>query len=975
MKRRTAWLSLAILFLTFAAARDARALDPATTLSQYIHRIWQTQQGLPQASIYAIVQTRDGYLWLGTQTGLVKFDGVRFTAVDELGGVKMSGVWVTHLLEDAQGALWIGTAHEGVIRLLGHSIRRFSDQDGLPSSSVQCLFDDARGNVWACTTAGIAEIGSTDFSVSSPRPLAGQNVVAACEGPGHVMLAATSGSEISSSVDGGPFTRTTWSLPPRVTVQSVLCATDSSVWVGTSNGIFHGSGNQFDRMTVADGLAEASVLTLMESRDGSIFAGTTNGFSRIRGTDIESFRSEDGLSQSTVYAIVEDRESSLWVATKHGLNQFLDGLTIPYTTAEGLPSNSTGPVLQDRHGTVWVGTLGGGLGRYDGHRFTALTTRDGLASNWIYTLAEDLAGNVWVGTAAGLNELRNGRVIGSWTSRNGLPADVVRALYADHDDALWISTPGGTVVMRHGRLRLTASGRSPPDDAIVAFADDSAGNHYAAPDNASPLLHRADTIYEDIDGLMWIGTLGEGLRLFDHGHIFNFSLQDGLFDDVIYGVTADDHGRLWMACSKGIFSVNRKDLLQFAAGRLSHVASTPYSPLDALRTIECQPGVQPVVARMTDGRLWFSTIRGVLVIDPGRLTRHFLPPSVAISEFIVNGEPQPVEAVRTLPPGENNVEFGYTGVSFVAPARMTFRYMLEGFDKRWIDAGPRRQAFYTNLPSGRFRFHVSACNPGGVCAETGQGAGFEIARHYYQRSWFVPLCAGVLALGGWTVYRLRIRRLRDQFDLILAERGRIARELHDTLIQGFSGITMAMQALASRLPSSATRTTLEEIVADAARSLREARRSITGLRSRDTGTARAPAHDGSRSDLAVALAHAARTLADSHNVALQLTLPDRQQRALPVDVEENVLKVAQEAMVNAVRHSGARTLRVKLERSLRRLRLVVADDGRGFDYLDAAPGHYGIVGMKERAAHIDASFELSSQHGKGTTVSLVREVP
>ena len=960
---RAPWLlRSAVLLIALAWPDHAYALNPARTLSQYIHRIWQAQQGLPQASIYAIVQTRDGYLWLGTQTGLVKFDGVRFTTVDELGGMSMTHIWITRLMEDREGALWIGTNQIGLIKLQNGKLRRYSQRDGLPSGPVQCLFADAQDHVWACTPNGLAELAQDTVRVFGPSEgLPAPDIRAACASRGGALVAGADSSRISSwngarFVAGPP-------LLDSAAVQAMLCADDGSMWIGTSDGLFHVQGGRRDRLTVADGLADNSILTLTESHEGDILVGTENGFSRVRGRDVDSFRSQDGLSQSTVYSLYEDREGSVWVATKHGLNQFLDGPTIPYTTSEGLPSNNTGPVFQDSRGVVWVGTLGGGLGQFDGHRFTTLTTRNGLASNSIYALAEDSAGDLWVGTGAGLNRLRHGQVAGTWTTRQGLPGNLVRALYRDRDDTLWIASSGGPAVFRHGAVRPAPDRRRRTAESILAFGEDQTGRLYVAPDSDSSMLRHADALYEDGDGLLWVGTLDEGLRLVEGSRIFTFSVLDGLFDDAIYGIAADDHGRLWMACSKGIFSVNRDDLRQFAAGKIHRIVSTPYSPLDGLRTVECQPGVQPVVSRMLDGRLWFSTTRGLLVIDPSQLTRHFVPPEVAIEDITVNGERRPPGAIGTLAASRTNVEFSYTGVSFVAPTRITFRYLLEGFDKTWVDAGPRRQAFYTNLPPGRFRFRVSACNPGDACSQAANMAVFEIEPQYFQRAWFLPSCAIALALGGWTLYRLRIRRLQARFDLILAERGRIARELHDTLIQGFAGVTMAMQALASRLPRSSTRATLEEIVADASDSLREGRRSLAGLRSRSDQP----------TGLAAAVAQTARQLTDEQDVQLKLTLNDDPED-LSADVAYNLLRIAQEAMLNAVQHSGARTLHVTLENTRKRLRLLVNDDGAGFDDEDVPPaGHYGLIGMKERAAQIGADFELTSERGRGTTVAVVLE--
>ena len=361
--------------------------------------------------------------------------------------------------------------------------------------------------------------------------------------------------------------------------------------------------------------------------------------------------------------------------------------------------------------------------------------------------------------------------------------------------------------------------------------------------------------------------------------------------------------------------------------------------------------------------LCFFTIFGLLFIVPSLFALYFMPSLVAIEDITVNGERRPPDGIQTLAADRNNVEFSYTGLSFVAPTRITFRYLLEGFDRTWVDAGQRRQAFYTNLPPGRFRFRVSACNPDAACNETPNGVAFEIEPRYYQRAWFVPLCVAALAFAGWSGYRLRIRRLQAQFDLILAERGRIARELHDTLIQGFAGVTMAMQALASRLPTSGARAMLEEIVDDAGQSMREARRSLAGLRSRPDA----------QSGLAAAVVRTARHLTEAQDVRLKLTVND-ERKDLPADVEYNLLRIAQEAMTNAVQHSGARTLNVTLESTRERLRLLVNDDGTGFDGQSAPPiGHYGLIGMKERAAHIGADFELTSERGHGTTVSVLLE--
>jgi signal transduction histidine kinase len=354
----------------------------------------------------------------------------------------------------------------------------------------------------------------------------------------------------------------------------------------------------------------------------------------------------------------------------------------------------------------------------------------------------------------------------------------------------------------------------------------------------------------------------------------------------------------------------------------------------------------------------------LLVLDSKNADRRFDAPPAAIDDITVNGERTgSTSDIGALPPGRNNVAFRYTGLSFIVPTRITFKYTLEGFDAKWVDAGTRREAFYTNLPPGRFRFRVSACNLDGECHEAATAVAFVVEARYYQRAWFIPFCIVGAALVGLTGYRLRIRRLSEHFDLILAERSRIARELHDTLIQGFSGITMAMQALAARLPAPADQRALEQIVADAGTSLREARRSLSGLRSRPEAG----------SGLAVAIAHTSRQLTEARGIRLKLKV-DTWDGTLPPDVEDNLLRIAQEAVLNAVKHSGARSLLVALERTANRVRLVIKDDGLGFDGRTAAQaGHYGVLGMRERAANIGAELSLDSTPGYGTAVSVTME--
>src|SRR5581483_11421955 len=699
--------------------------------------------------------------------------------------------------------------------------------------------------------------------------------------------------------------------------------------------------------------------------------------------EFETFQTRNGLSQSTVYALREDRRGDLWVGTKHGLNQFLEGRSISYSASEGFPSNDAGPVIQDRDGTIWAGTLNAGLAQFDGRRFSVLGKRQGLVSKTIHALATDAGGDLWVGTNAGLERVQDGRIVAPYTTAQGLPSNWVRSLFRDAHGVLWAGTQAGPAILRHGIFIAPEGARQIGRAAVLAFAEDRQSRLLMAIENDGLYVYEngafrpmapereaprdVDAVYQDRDGLLWAGTVGSGLWLFKNGKFFRFLMKDGLFDDEIYGITEDDRDELWMACSKGVFSVKRADLLRFAKGDIREFASTPYSPLDALRTIECRSGVQPSLWKMRDGRIWFSTIRGLLLVDPRSFARKLEAPSTVLESVIVNGRPADFKELSELPPGQNNLEFRYTGLSFVLPGRISFRYMLEGFDKHWADAGNRRAAQYANLAPGKYVFRVLACNPDGTCDEKSSSVAFAIAPYFYQRRSFIALLVASLAASALLWHRLRLRRVRDRFGLILAERSRIARELHDTLIQGFSGVTMQMQAVCARLSSPEEIRTLNEVIRDAANCLHEARLSVAGLRSAGSN----------ETGLAAAIAQAAREMTEAKDIRLKLML-DSLPGDMPENLEYNLFRIAKEAMNNAVQHSGARTLEVALRREHGEIRLVVRDDGSGLPAshrVASSSGHYGVIGMRERAKSIGATLDIESRPGRGTSIVLRAPMP
>lgn len=959
----------------FVCSLPLLALNPDHELTQYVHRIWQTQQGLPDGAIVTILQDPTGYLWIATEAGLQRFDGVRFTPAERLIPGAPANLYIRAAAQDASGALWLGGNDGNVYALRPSGTTTYALEKATDSGQVQCMVAEPSGIVWTCLGRGLSRIDPAD----SLRPIqmfhaadgmASDSTRAACvDSKGNLWVGGDT-PRLTERAGGAFKIHPLQGLPPATSIRALLCDGDT-VWAGTTFGLVRYRGSEQKLYTAKDGLVDDFVFAVEKGAAGTLWVGTRSGFSRLRSGKWDSFRPQDGLSQSTAQALLEDREGSLWVGTKRGLNQFADGRSVPYTVSEGLPSNETGPVLQDSEGVIWAGTLNAGIARFDGRRFVKLNTLADLPSNIVRALAEDSDHSMWAGTANGLAHIRAGKVFERYTTFSGLPSGDIRSLFRARDGALWIGTAQGLATLRGGQLTNVTTA---PRREIRSIAQDRAGNIvvgtdegiYSARDGVfQPLtqggvyMRNANAFFLDRDGLLWVGLNGAGLRLLDGGNVTAYFTRDGLYDAELYGISVDDQDRMWMACSRGIFWVARAELRRFAAGEIDHVTSVAYSPTEAQRVIESRPGVQPALWRMQDGRMWFSTVQGLIALDPGQPSREGAPP-IVIEDPVVNGAATVPVRIAELPGGQKNIAFSYAGLSFALPELIRFRYKLEGYDSGWIDAGTRREAFYTNLPPGDYTFRVTGCNFDGPCNDKGAAIQFSLTPLLYQRAWFWPLAALLIGSAAWAAYQLHIKRVHERYDLIVSERSRIARELHDTLIQGFSGITMGLQALSGRIQNQAEKATLQDIISDAATCLRETRQSVAGLR--------AVAGSG----LAAALDRAVREITETKPVQTKLNLAGISRQLAP-ETEYQVLRIVREAVNNAVKHAQANHIEVTLEPRPGAVAITVKDDGSGFSRDDAAnpgPGHYGIIGMKERASQIGATLDLVTQPGAGTAITL-----
>jgi signal transduction histidine kinase/ligand-binding sensor domain-containing protein/CheY-like chemotaxis protein len=784
--RGSAGLSVALLLI--AATLPAMALDPARQISQYVHDQWGNDDGLPQNMVETMIQTRDGYLWLGTQEGLVRFDGYRFTVFDSRNTPDLRHDNIHALLESEDGSLWIGSG-EGVVRWKDGRFTPVGSGQDQAEGYVNALLEDSSGALWIGTNGGLSRLADgqlTTYGLADGLP---NGVVHdLLENPAGDIWVATAAGLAVGTRDGFR----TFAAAERLPHDSVTALAHDSggaLWIGTRQGLVRLRGADLETFDEQDGLSSASIRFIEEDRDGNLWIGTEGGGlnrlrdGRVTGTAVE-------LAGRHLRSVLEDRDGNLWIGSfSSGLHRLRDGEFTTWSRAEGLSDPCVRTVLEARDGSLWIGTHGGGLAHLSDGSIEHFGPADGLPSAVVMSLAEAPDGTLWVGTDGGLavrpagahafrtvdgltNDLvrslyvaRDGALwVGTngggvhryeegrftaWTTRDGLPSDVVRGGFVeDPDGTLWIGTDGGLVRLRDGRFRVFRDGMSQP----AVFA-----------------MHR------DSEGTLWIGTLGGGLNRFRDGSFTAFTTADGLFDDLVFTILEDDTGHLWMSCNRGIFRVALADLEAYGHGELARLPVESFGRLDGMRDSECNGGTCPAGWKARDGRLWFATNDGAVVTAAHALdaSRPRLP--VVIEGATVDGTPYAPNAALVAPPGKGDLEFRYTALSFRDPGSIRFRYRLDGFDDEWIDAGARRTAYYTNIPPGRYRFHVQATDGRAWSTLATASLGLELQPSFHQTWLFYFLCsvgAGLL-LTGLVAWRVRQIRARERaLTLLVTDRTR-----------------------------------------------------------------------------------------------------------------------------------------------------------------------------------------------------------
>ncbi|MEO8090206.1 MAG: two-component regulator propeller domain-containing protein [Gemmatimonadales bacterium] len=745
-------------------------LDPQRPITQYIHDAWQIDQGLPQNSAMALAQTRDGYLWVGTEAGVARFDGVKFTAHNTTNTSGLSDDYINSLLVDGAD-LWAGTWVGGIVRF---SEGKSAGIPGSTGSMVNCLYRDQAGTLWAGRAAGLERWTDGQFhpvtgAEGGVHTLAEDANGTLLIGTDRGVLAWQNGRVVPWQPEGGRIQGPVWTIYQDGT---------GTLWFGTDAALYRAVHGRLDRFTTADGLPPTGINAIVRTRNGQLWIGSDGaGIARFAAGRFERFTARDGLTDDGVSSLLEDREGSLWVGTRNGgLNRFREPILAIYSTREGLSANVAWSVYGDRQQNLWIGTQEGGLNRFQGGRFTAYTVKDGLPSNSVFATLQTSDGVLWAGTGNGIARLRRGRWE-SLGSARGFPQKRVTSFLEDRTGALWIGGKGGLQRWKDGRIHDYSQEAGVATVQVRAIVEDRGGDLWIGTHGRGLIRLRngrfttfttkqglsddvVESLYADEHGL-WVGTV-KGLSLVREGRITILPLGTTVFMTDVFQILKDDIGNLWLSSNQGLARVSQRALLDAVDDHRRIVEPQEMVSLDGKRRIEFNGATQNAGWKSPDGRLWFPSIRGVVVVDPAHLRSNRLAPPVHIERLLVDGREVKVTQDLELPPGGRGLEFHYTATSLLIPERVHFRYMLEGYDQDWVDAGTQRVAYYTHVPGGNYRFRVIAANNDGVWNLSGATLPFRRRRHFYEMLWFQALGGLALVTGGVGVLRLRLRGIQER---------------------------------------------------------------------------------------------------------------------------------------------------------------------------------------------------------------------
>ncbi|UCH95127.1 MAG: protein kinase [Candidatus Aminicenantes bacterium] len=759
------WIMVVLMGLVMY--QGAFALNPGKAVTQYIIDSWNEEKGLPQSSVWTILQTSDGYLWIGTEEGLARFDGLKFTVFNEDNTNALTSNYICCLYEDSKKNLWIGTLGGGLLVYKNGNFKRFTEKEGLLHHIIYYIHEDPSDNIWIGTDEGGLyqwDEQANSFTVYKKGKGLADNVIRSIssDSNGNLWVGTPKGlcclkderfihypikkasdpENISVNIIFEDSNKNLWigtnrgiyqmregkfilykiNNNPLTTIRRIFEDRDKNLWIATTGlGLVRYYNGKFSILTKKDGLSGDDILSITEDREGNLWVGTAyGGLNRLKDGKFTTVTSKEGLSDDVVFSVYEDRKGYLWFGTNKGLVRYKNGKFIYFTVKQGLTHHAVDTIYEDRQGFIWAGT-DEGLNLLRHSKGSIFKINDYLRDQYIPAIIEDIKGDIWIGTFVGAKKIRDREIVQTITQKDGLSIDYINHIYEDSQGNLWFGT------LRGGITRYK-------DGQFTVF---TTKNGLAA--------NTVHCIVEDAHHVLWIGT-SNGLSRLKNGKFTSFFKKDGLFHNNIYKILEDKNQNLWMSTNKGIFCVSKKNLNDFAEGSSQHIKSVVYGKDDGMKSSECNGGYQSAGCKTKDGKLWFPTLKGAVFIDPENIGFNRVPPPVLIEKVLLDGVSTDLVQQVVVQPGVKRLEIHYTALSFVNPKEVKFKYKLEGYDDQWVEAGSRREAFYTNLDADTYSFRVTACNNDRLWNETGAAIQIKVIPSFWDTWWF-----RVMAIIGFAV--------------------------------------------------------------------------------------------------------------------------------------------------------------------------------------------------------------------------------
>ena len=978
----------------------------------FTFRVWTTHQGLPENQVTCLLQTRDGYLWVGTEDGLARFDGVRFVSFGLKDGLRSTRIHALH--EDQEGTLWIGAIAGGVSRLRNGKIEALGEKSGQRSLNIRQIADDPSGRVWAAGS-GLAYWENGRFiPVAMPKELQSTSINQLTRCRSGLFWLAAYGAGLWR-FDGTNFSQVTGpDVPEEITGTCHRIWEDHAgrLWVcAGANKLFCHETSGWRLFSIPLDTSLPLLRSLAEEPNGTIWAGSIrNGLYYVEAGQLNRITTADGLSENGVESLLVDREGNIWVGTiGGGLNRLSRKKVRAYGQAEGLRYPVVRGITEISPNELWVSTRGDGLYNWQNGSFQRVQFGDPLDGEVFFnSLVQAKDGSRWAATGHGIVQFKNGRRVAN-PNRDGRFQNTANvALWPDREDGVWAGASQSLWHLREAGDELISVCN--PRQPIISIAQERNGaiwvgtegdglyrtigndvRHFTQRDGLGSDQVRA--LHFDREGTLWIGTASGGLTRLKQGRFFTVGTKDGLPDDTISQILENDSRYLWIGCNRGIARLHKDEIEQLANGKRGSLFPTVLTASDGLPSEECTGTYSPAGLKLASGELCFATLRGIVLIDPKQEWQSSPPPQVWLEEVLVDGKIWQMHAGKDrkdstnstpllqgitpiiLPPGSHRLELHYAGLNFTAPDQVRFRYKLEGLDPDWVPAGGERTAHYNYIPPGAYTFHVIACNKDGVWNETGARLPLTVQAFFWQRGWFAPaavlMTVFLAAMTIRSVERQRQRRAQERLEAAHAierERTRIAKDIHDDLGATLSEIRMLSTfAQSPESPQERVREDLKQIATRALDSTQALDEIVWAV------NPKADTLD-SLVNYACSFATGFLTMAD---IRCRLDLSaDTPRHALRADVRYNLFLAFKEALTNVIKHSHASEVRIRVEVTSHTATISVTDNGKGMPMhvtvnnsaKDSTEGHDGLANMQSRLASVGGQCEFSSGAGEGTTV-------